>query len=331
MPATNQIQRYHVPAEDVGAVPVIGELSYNGTIRDDWRTLLVAYLAQKDVNSPETLKTYRKSLTQYFKWVDAMGLDMDAIGRSDILVYRSYLVRERHCSSMTVAAYLVAVKGFYEWAAAARLYPNIAKTIHTGFDKEHIKMHLTREQTGMLLDYVRTTGPRNYAMVNLMLRCGLRTIEVSRANVEDLSSINGQRILYIQGKGRQDKKRWVVLREAAWEPIAEYLSERGGAEGAEPLFACEGTNSRGRRLSARSVQDICKRALRAIGLDSHQYSAHSLRHTTGVRILDNGGSVSDVQEVLGHSSIDTSRIYLKSAERDIRVNRPAERFLDDIA
>lgn len=296
-----------------------------------WADVMTAYLAQKDVGSNETRKTYRKALTQFFRWVGSSGRELSGMTTADIVSYKQWLLDVRHCSSMTVSTYVTAIRGFYEWAEAEKMYPNIARTVRTGHDNEHIKMHLTREQTRMLLDYAETTGPRNFAMINLMLRCGLRTVEVSRANLGDISYLEGKRILYIQGKGKRDKKRWVVLRDAAYKPLKEYFDEeRAGARQAEPLFVGQGKGSRGRRLSTRTIQDICKRQLRAIGLDSHLYSAHSLRHTAGVRIINNGGSVTDVQEVLGHASVDTSRIYLKSANTEIRLANPAERFLDDI-
>lgn len=306
-----------------GAVPAL-----------NWEALLGAYLSEKDVGSVETSKTYRKALTQYFRWIDTTKRDLREMTTADILAFKKYLGDVRHCTSLTVSTYVVAIRGFYEWAEmpenAALGLPNIAKGVHTDHDNEHIKMHLTHTQTRRLLDYFEAAGLRDYAMVNLMLRCGLRTVEVHRADVRDIAFIEDQRILYIQGKGKKDKKRWVVLRDSAYEPLKRYLDSRDDAMPAAPLFVGEGKGSRGRRLSTRTIQDICKRGLRAIGLDSHQYSAHSLRHTAGVSIIKNGGTVADVQEVLGHASIDTSRIYLKSASTEIRLANPAERYLDNI-
>ena len=308
----------------------IGGIIVKADVSTGWRGAVVAYLAQKDVGSEETRKTYRKALTQYFLWTDMTQRDVSGLTAVDILEYKDYLTETRHCSSMTVSTYMTALRGFYEWAESTKIYPNIARNVRTGHDSEHIKMHLTRTQTGRLLDYFRERNPRDYAMINLMLRCGLRTIGVRRADIRDISVIEGRRVLYIQGKGKKDKKRWVVLRDAAYGPIRDYLDGREDTGPAAPLFVGQGKGSRGRRLSTRTIQDICKRGLRAIGLDSHQYSAHSLRHTAGVRIINNGGTVADVQEVLGHASIDTSRIYLRSANTDIRLANPAERFLDKI-
>lgn len=318
-----------VPAPRVRTVMIDGreaEADKGG----DWRGVLAAYLVQKDVGSKESSRTYRKELQLFFRWVETTGRQLSGLTSVDIIEYKAYLEDERFLTSQTVAGYVCAIRGFYAWAEAEKLYPNIARGIRARHDADHVRMHLTREETRSLLDYFRGRSARDYAIVNLMLRCGLRTVEVSRTRVCDVAIVEGRRILYIQGKGRKDRKRWVVLRDGAWLPIKEYLDGRSGLTVSSPLFASESRRTRGKALSARSVQRICKDALRAIGLDSHQYSAHSLRHTAGVRIINNGGTVADVQEVLGHASIDTSRIYLKSASTELRLANPAERFLDDI-
>ena len=295
-----------------------------------WQAAVEAYLAQKDVGSKESKNTYRKALVQFFRWVDASGRTVSALTSADMVAFKDYCFERRFNASKTVSVYVAALRGFYAWAESEKLYPNIARGIRARHDDGHVKMHLTREETHAFLEWSRNRGLRDYAMLNLMLRCGLRTVEVSRARICDIAVLEGTRILYIQGKGRKDRSRWVVLRDAAYGPIREYLSARSGAPVHAPLFVSRSNRSVGRALTTRAIQDICKRGLRAIGLDSHEYSAHSLRHTAGVRILNNGGSVSDVQEVLGHASIDTSRLYLRSAAAELRLSNPAERFLDDI-
>lgn len=298
--------------------------------RHDWNAVLEAYLSQKDVGSRESLKTYRKALRQFFLWTESTGRRLSGLTRVDIVAFRRHLEEERYLSPLTVSLYVAALRGFYAWAEEEGLCRDIARGLRVRHATGHVKRHLTRTERSQLVAFLSSLSLRDGAMANLMLRCGLRSIEVSRANVSDIQFIDSRRVLMIQGKGHKSKDRWVVLRDAAWEPLRLYLDSRGPVGPAAPLFACEGKGSRGRRLSARRVQDIIKRGLRCIGLDSHLYSAHSLRHTTGVGIIEGGGTVADVQDVLGHASIDTSRIYLESAREDIRLNNPAERFLDEM-
>ena len=169
---------------------------------------------------------------------------------------------------------------------------------------------------------------RNYAMLNLMLRTGLRTIEVSRADVGDVVIKRERRVLKVWGKGHAEKDDFVVLTDEAWLPIEQYLQERGECKPDEPLFATNGFGHNGGRMSTRSIQDICKKNLRAIGLDGHEYSAHSLRHTTGTQILKNGGSMMDVQQVLRHTSPSTSQLYVNTIMEEKRLDDASEQILD---
>ncbi len=92
----------------------------------------------------------------------------------------------------------------------------------------------------------------------------------------------------VWGKGFDEKDNFVILGEATWAPILEYLYTRGKTKKDEPLFLTDGKGHRGARMSTRSVQYVCKEAMKSIGLVGHEYSAHSLRHTTAVLILMNG-------------------------------------------
>ncbi|MBQ8049877.1 MAG: tyrosine-type recombinase/integrase, partial [Bacteroidales bacterium] len=123
---------------------------------------------------------------------------------------------------------------------------------------------------------------------------------------------------------------FVILGDAVWNPIQEYLNTRGLQSKKEPLFVTDGKGHRGARMSTRSVQYVCKESMKAIGLEGHEYSAHSLRHTTAVLILKNGGDWQDVQRVLRHSSPATSQIYTASIEEEVRLDRNPESILDNV-
>lgn len=134
----------------------------------------------------------------------------------------------------------------------------------------------------------------------------------------------------VWGKGRAEKDDFVVLTAPAYLPIKEYLDNiRPNAKAAEPLFAGIGLGHNGNRLSTRTIQSICKDMLREIGLEGHEYSAHSLRHTTGTQILLNGGTMMDVQNVLRHASPTTSQLYVNTIMEDKRLDDASEQILDE--
>ena len=311
----------------------------------DWKKALSAFLLNLDAKEA-TKRQYGKAMMLFFKWTETNGLPISEIARSHILAYRKELLEgERKLSSQTVAAYIVAIRRFYAWAESEKLYPNIARGVSSPkIRKDFVKQHLTQEECRDMLQKLfadidekihartfansRENGLRDYAMVNLILRTGLRTIEVSRLDVGDITQRRRKNVILVWGKGRDTKDDYVPLSEKAYTPICDYLEMRGNPEPDEPLFICEGYGSRGRRLSPRRIQAICKEALRDIGLDGHEFSAHSLRHTCAVMLIQAGASAYDVQKFLRHSSIDVTEIYLRSIEEDLRLGRAPEALLD---
>lgn len=222
---------------------------------------------------------------------------------------------------------MVALRRFYEWAEGNKLYPNIAKGIKSPKRKNaYLKEHLRENQIAELLAHYEG-NTRDYAIVNLLLRTGLRCIEIVRANVEDITFKGGQRILKIWGKGRDERDAFVVLTDKAYTPIKAYLDTRKSATLKEPLFISTSNRNLCGRLTTRTISKICKEGLCAIGLDAHEYTAHSLRHTTAVMLLKHG-TLSDVQSVLRHASPVTSQIYTKSIEEELRLANPSEMKLD---
>ena len=316
-----------------------------------WGTNSIIDVFMSSIDAKDTTRaTYRKAIELFFQWISSSGRDLGSLLPPDIISYKDHLLDSNH-SALTVNLYLSVVRKFYKWTKSSNLYPNIADgigSVRTN-KKTFRKMHLESDEGAALLEVVSTPkvvygkgagqtkrlnsneamiAKRDFAMVNLMLRTGLRTIEVSRADVGDIVRKRGRRILKVWGKGHSEKDDFVVLTDDAYKPIKDYLKCRPGAEAAEPLFVCEGLESKGRRMSTRRIQAICKEGLRSIGLDGHEYSAHSLRHTTGTQILLNGGTMFDVQNVLRHTTPATSQLYVNTIMEDKRLDDASEALLD---
>ena len=293
-----------------------------------WDLLMEAFLASLDVKD-KTRDTYYWAMTQYFEWLQNTNRSIQFLSSADIIAYKTDLLR-RMLTPLTVSVYLSAVRRFYSWAESSRLHTNIARDIKAPRMKKGFKkLHLNEAEIIALLEHAKKRSLRNYAMLNLLVRTGLRTIELVRADIGDIKYKKGRRILYVMGKGHDSKDDFVIISDAAWKPLQAYLSERGVTAKKDPLFVTEGKGHKGNRMSPRSVQYVCKNAIRAIGLDSPEYSPHSLRHSTAVMMLKNGADWKDVQRVLRHSSPVTTQIYTASIEEELRLMRCPEAILDD--
>ena len=289
--------------------------------------LLLRFAASQDV-APSSRATYLRTVRQFFRWVREQALPLSVLTRVEVLRYREDLLASG-MSSLSVGAYLTSVRRFFAWAEGEKIYLNIARDVKGPKRKQQFrKQALTAAKAKEVLSYQDGQGLRDHAMLNLLLRTGLRTIEVIRANVEDITYKAGTRVLLVHGKGRSERDAFVILTDTAYQPIADYLATRGKVKAGEPLFTSHSNNSKGGRLSTRTVSGIAKQSLRSVGLDSKEYTAHSLRHTTAVTIMRAGGSIEDAQHVLRHSSPATTQIYTATIKEELRLRNSTESLLD---
>jgi integrase/recombinase XerD len=291
--------------------------------------LVDRFINSQDVKLSSKL-LYRRTLKQYFNWIDKKNYLLSEIARPQLLEYKDYLLNSG-MSSLTVGSYITSVRRFYEWTEANKFYPNVAKGIKTPKRKQQFKKQpLLPAQATELLNYYQDKALRDYAVISLLLRTGLRTIEVIRASVEDITFKGSQRVLLIQGKGRDEKDNFVVLTDKTYQPIAEYLATRGKVNSSEPLFTSTSNNSKGDRLTTRTISYIAKEGLKAIGLNERSFTAHSLRHTTAVNILRAGGSLETAQFTLRHSNPATTQIYTATLNEERRLQNSGEALIDSL-
>ena len=260
--------------------------------------------------SPNTIRTYRGSLKQWFLYLRQNQIANPTA--ETVRQYRDHL-QESGKKATTVKNYIVAVKRFFQWTEEAGLYPNIAKFIKSGYlSKTFRKDYLTGSQARQILNGIdRSTvkGKRDYAMLVTMLTMGLRTIEVARTNIEDIRTKGNTTVLYVQGKGHYEKDDLVRMPQHVESAIRDYLSVRQIDSQSEPLFPSLSNHNAKGRMTTRSIRRIVKTAFISAGYNSPRLTAHSTRHTAATLSLLNGASLQQTQELLRHRNIGTTEIY----------------------
>ncbi len=290
--------------------------------------LLERFLEAQDV-AAASKSTYRRQLKPFLTWLqqtDRLRL-LTRLTREDILAYKEALFAQGR-SAYTVSGYLVVVRKFFEWLEAQKVYPNIAKGVKgakrsKGFRKDCLTPGQIREALA-LMDQSTPEGLRDYALFNLLVRTGLRTIEVARATVGDLRQESGEAVLWIQGKGRDSKDDFVLLVEDTLRPLRLMLSARGKVLDTEPLFCSFSDKNTGQAMTTRSISRIIKEALKRAGLDSSRLSAHSLRHTAITLALKGGATLQQAQAMARHTDPKTTLVYVHNLAR---VEAGAERYI----
>jgi integrase/recombinase XerD len=291
--------------------------------------LVDSFINSQDVKLSSKL-LYRRTLKQYFNWVDKKNYQLSEIARPQILEYKDELLSSG-MSSLTVGSYITSVRRFYEFTEANKYYPNVAKGIKAPKRKQQFKKQpLLPAQATELLNYYQDKALRDYAIVNLLLRTGLRTVEVIRANIEDIVFKGSQRVLLVQGKGRDERDNFVLLTEKAYQPIAQYLATRENINNSDPLFTSTSNNSKGERLSTRSISYIAKEGLKAIGLDERSFTAHSLRHTGATTILRATRDLEQTRLFCRHTNPATTLIYTETLKEERRLQNSGEAVIDSL-
>ena len=242
------------------------------------------------------------------------------------------------CKPNTIKQYLQSVRQFFAWTAASGYYPNIADNIHAPKVQQdiHRKEALTpadvltversiekgtagriEAATAAIKDHSgrisRATeqGKRLFAMYTLAVNAGLRTVELSRANIKDLEVKQGRAVLYVWGKGHTEPDAKKPLAAEVYEAIRDYLNARSDRPTANsPLFVSTGNRAGGRRIAPTTISKMLKRALQEAGFNSERITAHSLRHTAGTSVQELTGDIYLTQHYMRHSNPATTEIYL---------------------
>lgn len=161
-----------------------------------------------------------------------------------------------------------------------------------------------RTRNGSIATSKRPTALRDRAIILTLLDTGIRATECCNLSYSDYDAAN-DRLLIQHGKG--DKARYVYIGESTRRALWRYLAGRTVG----PLFATRTNTHLDRSELRKLIERLGRRA------NVRHANAHRFRHTFAVAFLRNGGNVFALKEILGHATLDTIKIYVRLAERDI--------------
>ncbi|OYQ67823.1 tyrosine-type recombinase/integrase [Aerococcus sp. 1KP-2016] len=320
---------------------------------DDFYERYAAYLAQKQSKTKESyLKNIRPFLT-YLKKLSIVNptyhdveryfddlinqpsqthimindIDYDELSDQQRRALDQFRYKDR-----TIKSYRNMLNQFFKWLEREQLYENIVQRANNNIPVPHghAKDALDIEDVEKLLAYLSAgndtlVGKRDYAIVLLAVTTGLRTIELSRANFEDIQRRGMNTVIYVQGKGRREKDEFVIIPRKTKEVIRDYTNFRENQgyminSDLAPLFASHGNRNKGGRMSTRSISRLISAAYEAVGIHSSKITPHSLRHTAATLSLINGGNLRETQKMLRHSSVRTTEIYAQDLNEDLNTS-----------
>lgn len=220
----------------------------------------------------------------------------------DILSFLDHYETTRHISKKRKENMRIILNGFFRYETdIGNVNRNPMVTIDAIKYRKTTRVPLSDIELELLRNACRTL--RDKALFEFFFATGCRVSEVVALNRQDINTTS--RSVKVLGKG--DKERFVFLNAAAIVSLNTYLKSR--TDDSPALFCTERRPYN--RLQKSSMERAIRRLGERAGLERHVYP-HLIRHTTATYLLNHGMNLEEVQMILGHESVDTTRIYAKT-------------------
>ena len=286
-------------------------LEYHSTVRGHSdRTVNAYYLDLKILF--RFLKIRRKLVPRdiLFHEIGITDVDLDFIKATKIEeLYRYQSFSPESGQSLSAASRCrrtSSVKSFFNYLCNKRhlLDQNITQELDMPKRQASLPRYLEESDCEKLLNVCDGPyGERDYCILMLFMSCGLRVSELVSLNLTDIYEDH----LRVIGKG--NKERVVFFGDGCREAIDDYIMVRNVENVPEKDANALFISQKNCRFGVRGVQQMLDKKLKLAGLDASRYSPHKLRHTAATLMLKNGVDTRALQEVLGHSNLNTTQIY----------------------
>lgn len=273
--------------------------------------------------SKRTLKAYKCDLRAFLGFFKSKPIT--TIGIEDLRGYLTQLGKE-NLKDSTIRRKLATIKVFFTFLEDEELIQTsptnklkkkfkVSKRLPRVLSVKDVKNLLKathilakKASNGSILSMKRLKRLRDRAMLEILFATGIRIDELIRLSIHDVDL--NRKTLIIFGKGRKERLLYVSCDEVLFS-IAEYLNYRAKLNLRTNAFF---VNKFGTRLSVHSLRNIFNEYCQIANI-SCKFTPHCLRHTMATMLIENGADVRSVQEILGHSRISTTEIYLTISKR----------------
>lgn len=249
-------------------------------------------------SSPKTVITYLYHTQAFLK---TLSKPAEETTLDDIKAYLGNLLSDKSLSPASLAIVRASLKFYFHEILKKPILadlktPKIPKKLPTVLSKEEIKS---------LIEAAPTTKSR--LMIQFLYATGLRVSELTHIKAEDLEPSKG--IGWVR-KGKGSKDRMFLLPTKLAKEIETYQKEKGIKKG--PLFLGEDG-----AISTRNIQEILKRTAEKTNIQK-TVTPHKLRHSFATHLLEAGTDIRIIQELLGHSNLQTTQIYTHVSSEQLR-------------
>ncbi len=259
----------------------------------------------RDPKATKTVKAYLKDIQDYLQYLTSIGLsDTDEILYEHTTQYISVMTESLSDNSM--ARKSSSIRNFHQFLSFKYEVENPAAYLEVSKKKKILPIFCTIEEIDQIMQNFDDSNPLDlfhHAMIELIYACGLRVSECTQLRINQLDlDVN---LVRLTGKG--DKERIVPLPKSSAKIIKRYLDivrSVWNVRGQSLVFV----NRRGNHVTTEYIELMVKYICNEVGIKKH-ITPHKLRHSFATHLLQGGADLRSIQELLGHSNIQTTEIY----------------------
>lgn len=254
----------------------------------------------EEEKSQNTLKRYIHNIETFIEWIPEDA----AIEKTIVIDFKRYLLEELHFRTNTINNYIVTINKFLYWCGINDCKVKQLKKVHTASNSEILSLSDFKR----LLRFAKKLNQEDtYLIMKILAMTGIRIEELSFFTVENMKS----NYIYVRNKG---KERAIIIRQDLAREIRQYIRNQGIKEGS--IFYCK---TKGKMMAKSTIWRRMKKIAGVAKVRKNTVHAHSFRHLFAKMFLEQyNGSIAELADILGHNSIETTRIYAKTTDEEKR-------------
>ncbi len=284
-------------------------------------------------NSENTIAAYHRDIEEFFKWyTQSKGLqtvDLEELNKSDIISFLTFLTLDKKNDASSRARKLSSLKTFFKYLVSENaIEKNIAESIDSPKKEKKVPLVLEDDEVSTMLESSNTlyknqpvcVQKRNHAILRLFLNCGLRVNELVNLSLDNMDLKN----CFVKVNGKGNKERIVYMNEVTKQVIQEYLEEYRDkfkpASESKYVFV----SLKNEKISRCTINYMVRNLMEVSDI-KNKGSVHTLRRTCATKMYRCDEDIRTIQEILGHTNINTTTIYVGVCEQ--KKQRAGQRVL----
>ncbi len=270
--------------------------------KDELKERLQDFLIEQSEaeNADNTIKKYRHNIEAFIDWIpDAANVD-----KMLIIDFKKYLLEEKKFRTNTINNYIVTINKFLYWCGINDCKVKQLKKQQVASNSEVLSL---TDFKRLLRFAKRLNQDDTYLIMKILAMTGIRIEELSIFTVENVKT----NYIPVRNKG---KERSIILRQDLAREIRQYCRDKGIKSGI--IFFCK---TKGKMIAKSTIWRRMQRIAGVAKVNKNKVHAHSFRHLFAKMFLEEyNGSIAELADILGHSSLETTRIYSKTTDEEKR-------------